>query len=762
MASCSAPLPFKDPDRVVTLWQYNTKRGVKEKVSYANFLDWRDQNQVFEEMATIEPFSFDLTGQGAPEYYRSWLVTDGFFRILGVNALHGRIFAEEEYQTGNNQVVVISHNLWKRRFGSSLDLLGQTLTLDGMPCKVVGVMPPEFQFPAGRDFWAPKALTDRDKRGRARNYLQAIARLKPGVTVEQAREEMNAIAARLGEAYPQTNAEFMGATVVPLPEQLTGEVRPALLVLLGAVGFVLLIACANIANLMLARGAERQREFAIRAALGAARIRLIRQLFTESALIALLGGLGGVLLAGWVIDLLLALNPGNVPRFEQIGLDGRVLGFALGVSALTALIFGLAPALYFSRPNLNETLKEGGRSATAGLARQRLRNLLVVSEIALALVLLVGAGLLVRSFVSLLQVDPGFQADRVAAFQVHVWDKHPEPGQRAAFFEQTLEQIAALPGVQAAGAVSALPFIGVDSIDIDIAFTIEGQPVPAPGQEPNAYYTLATRNYFAAMGIPLLSGRSFTAYDNQQSAPVALINQAMARRYWPGEDPVGKKITVRYGRPTTREIIGVVGDVRHTGLDSEPRPEIYIPHPQQPDGSMSFVVRTSGDPAAIMAAVQDRIWSVNKDIAFPEIAPLHQLISQTLAQWRFNLLLLGSFAAIALMLAGVGIYGLISFSVSQRTHEIGVRVALGAEMRDILKMVLGEGMALALAGVGIGLAGAFALTRLMASMLFGVSATDPLTFAAVALLLVGVALLACYIPARRATKVDPMIALRHE
>jgi len=681
--------------------------------------------------------------------------------VLGVNALLGRTFLRDEFQAGNSTVVVISHGLWRRRFGSDPNLIGQKLLLNGRPHTVVGVMPAAFEFGPGREIWSPWVEVPTDKEIRGSAYIKVIGRLKDGVTVSQAQAEMNGIASQLAREYPQTNSE-VGATVVSMPEQLVGHVRPALLIILCAVGLVLLIACANVANLLLARASTRQKEFAIRSALGAVHGRLIRQLLTESVLLAGLGGITGVLLASWGVDAIIALSPNNLPRINEVSIDAHVLYFALGISALTALIFGLAPALQFSRTDLQETLKEGGRTAATGFARQRLRNLLVVSEVALALMLLIGAGLLVRSFVRLLQVDPGFTTEKALALEVHVWGRARTPEERAAFFEQSLDRIAALPGVEAAGAVSALPFHD-NSIDIKSEFTIEGRPTLAAGQEPIAYATVATFDYFRAMGIPLKRGRFFARSDNLDAAPVALIGETFAKRYWPDEDPIGKKITVQFmGQHKTREIVGVIGDVRHTGLDSEPRPELFLPHLQEPYGSMTYIVRTGIDPNSLLPAVKKEVWALSKTQPFSSTATMEQLISRSLGERRFSLLFLLTFATIALALAGVGIYGLISFNTSQRTHEIGVRMAMGAQAADIFKLVIGQGLVLTLIGVGLGLVAAFALTRYLTSLLFNVSATDPLTFVSVSVLLIGVALLACYIPARRAVKVDPMIALRYE
>ena len=753
-------LPYKDVDRILTVWESDSKTGKKEDgAAPANFLDWRDQIQVFERMAIAEPYSHRLTGNDEPESLRSWLVSEGLFEILGVNALYGRTFVPEEYQAGNDRVIVIGEALWRRRFGANPELVGQSLLLNGQPHTVVGIMPAEFEFPSGRVMWAPLVTRDSYKRDRRSTYIKVIARLKPEVTREQAQQEMTAIQTRLAEQYPNDIQE-RGVVVIPLVEQMTAQARPALLLLLGAAGFVLLIACANVANLLLARGGERQKEFAIRAALGAARSRLMRQLITESVFLGLLGGAGGILAAWWCLDLVLAFSPPSLPRYTEISFDGRVLMFSLAVSLLTAFIFGLAPSLQFSRPDLQDSLKEGGRSGGDGSFRHRLRNVLVVSEIALALTLLVGAGLLVRSFVRILQVDPGFSADKAFSLEVHVWGSSRTPQQRAAFFEQTLDRIAAVPGVEAAGAVSALPFHD-NSIDINGTFSIEGRPAPA--QEPSAFLTIATIDYFSAMGIPLRSGRLFTRFDREGSQSVALIGETMARRFWPDEDPVGKKIKLAFlGQPKVREIIGVVGDARHTGLDSNPRTEIFLPHPQEPYGSMTYVVRTPRESAALLQAVKKEVWAVNKDLPFASIATIDELVSRSLGERRFNLLLLGSFAIIALTLASIGIYGLMSFSISRRTHEFGVRMALGAQTRDVITLVLREGMVLTMTGVALGLVASVALTRLLSSLLFGVTATDPATFAVVSFVLAGVALAACLVPARRATRVDPMVALRYE
>lgn len=755
------PLPYPDSDQVVSIFQHDTKVGIERApVSFANFIDYRARAQSFAGMAALRPFGFDWTGEGEPETFHAWLVTEDFFNVMGLGALHGRVPSREEFQPGRELVVVVSHGLWQRRFGGDPGVVGRRLTLDGKPFTVVGVMPPEFHLMDKRGMIAPYTLNESDARRRGANFLTVVGRLKPGVPLTQAQTEMRDVAGRLAQEYPQTNRE-MSATVVRISEQMLGGVRPALLVLLGAVALVLLIACANVASLMLARGSERGRELAIRAALGAGRFRVVRQLLTESFIIALLGGIFGVLLAWWGLDMILALSPGSLPRSEHVGISLPVLGFAIALSLMTAVGFGLVPSLHFSRSDLQDTLKEGGRTASAGVARHRLRRGLVVAEIALALVLLVGAGLLVRSFARLISVDPGFTPENALALQVHVYEQYPTPEQQSAFFEETLFRLAALPGVKAAGGTTAPPF--ENGIEVDSDFAIHGQPPPAPGQEPTAQHTIVTSDFFRAIGVKLSRGRVFEKSDHANAPPVVIINETFARRYFPGEDPLGKQILVRrLTRPVVREIVGVVGDVRHTGLDSPTKPELFMHMLQVPFGSMTFVVRTDSDPVALLPAVKREVWSVNRNLPFYSVATMEQLIADTLKERRLSLALLGTFALLALAVAAVGLYGLISFSTSQRTHEIGVRMALGAQGRDIVKLILGEGLLLTLIGVALGAAGAFMLTSFMRGLLFGVSSSDPATYAAVAILLTAVALLACYLPARRATKVDPLIALRTE
>ncbi|MEJ7809327.1 MAG: ABC transporter permease [Gemmatimonadaceae bacterium] len=758
------PLPYREPEQIVTLWQHNRTSGeTRDDVSPANFLDWRERVRSYDGVAMIEPYGLDLLGPDGPESIRTWLVSDGFFSILGTPPQLGRPFRPEEFTAGHDHVVVMSDGMWRRRFGADPGIIGRTITLDQVPWTVIGVMPPEFKFPAGRELWAPRVFTEDDVRQRGPAYFNVIARLKPGLAPGAAQAELSGVAAQLAREYPRTNAH-VGATVVPLPEQLLGRVRKALLVLLGAVGFVLLIACANVANLSLARAVQREREFAIRAALGAGRGRVVRQLAAESVLVAALGGAAGVLLAYWGVKGIRAFSPANLPRMDELHLDARVLGFALAASLATALVFGLAPALYAARPNLHEGLRAGTRGATSGLARQALRGALAVGEIALAMVLLVGAGLLARSFASLLQVDRGYRSDHVLAVTVHVWQFAETPAARAGYVRDAVERLAALPGVRAAGMTSSLPLAEAIGA-VRAPLTIEGRPAPAPDAVPIAHTTAVTPGYFAALGIALRRGRMLARSDDASAPPVALINETMARRFWPDEDPIGKKIVVPIhyaGKPVSREIVGVVADVRHAGLAEEPRPSVFLAHAQAPTGAITFAVRTAGDPLLALARVRETIRAPMPALPVSSATTLDTLLADSLRERRFHLLLLGTFSLLALALAGVGVYGIMSHATSERTREIGVRMALGARGADVLSLVMRQGGRLALVGVAAGLAGAAALTGLLRGMLYNVTPLDAVTFAGVAALVLVTAALACYVPARRATRVDPLRALRAE
>ncbi|HVF44359.1 MAG TPA: ABC transporter permease [Pyrinomonadaceae bacterium] len=760
-----SPLPYPESGRLLWLREVNPSNGIlDEPASAPNFNDWRAQARSLEAVAAYANTSTTLTGEGEPERVPGVAASANFFPALGVAPALGRGFLPEEEAEGKNRVVVISHGLWQRRFGARPDAVGQTLTLSGNPHTVIGVAPADFKSPVGgpkpAEFWTPIAFNFDESRRRS-DYLSVFARLKAGATVGQARAELEGIASRLAQQYPGTNTGW-NVAVGTLHERVVGDVRPALLVLTGVVGFLLLISCANVANLMLARSSARRQEVAVRSALGARRGRLVRQFLTESVLLSLAGGAAGLVLAWWGVELLVGLGPGNIPRLEEVGLDARVLLFTLAVSVATGVAFGLLPALSASKTNLSESLKEGGsRGSTAGAGARRLRNSLVVSEIAIAVVLLAGAGLMIRSFQRIQEVDPGFSPARVLTFDFALpAARYKEDAQVTAFVAQLTERVGAVPGAERAAVVDTLPLSGGGNV---AAFVVEGRPAPPPEQVQDAEYRVVSPEYFDVMGVRLVRGQLFTARDREGSPAVAVVNEAMARRYWPGEDPIGKRVNL--GNPETspwRMIVGVVRDVRHDGLDKEPYPQMYSPAAQFPRRGMTLVARASADPASLVPAIRRELSSLDKDLPLYNVRTMEQVLSDSVSRRRFQMLLIAAFAFVGLLLAAVGTYGVISYSVAQRRHEIGVRMALGARAPDILRLVLGQGLGLALAGVGIGLAAAFALTRVMSSLLYGVSATDPLTFAAVSLALLCVAAAACLVPARRATRVDPMEALRYE
>ncbi len=748
------PLPYTDPARLVMLWENDTQEGNdRNPVAPANFADWQKQNGVCAELAYYaQPAGVNVTSGGEPERLIGAGVAPNIFTLLGAQPLRGRTFSASE---AAGTEVVISYGLWQRRFGGAPNVIGQHLTLDGDSFDVVGVMPPQFQLPEESELWWAN-LNGSLTTMRARHFLRVLGRLKSGVTLAQARADFATIARQLEQQYPDTNAGY-GVNVITLQDQFVGSVRPALLVLLGAVAFVLLIACANVANLLLVRAAARQREMAIRAALGAGRLRLVRQLLTESMLLALTGGAAGLLLALWGVDLLAGLGAASIPRAEHIGVDGRVLGFTFLMTLLTGLIFGLVPAWAASKTDVQEALKEGGRGATG---RRGLRGLLVVSELACALVLLTGAGLMIKSFLRLQAVAPGFDPGHVLTMQLSLPEsKYAAAPQVAAFYGQLVERVAALPGVRAAGAISRLPLAGDRSTS---GLLVEGRP-SAAGQQEEVHFRVVTSDYFRALNIPLRAGRELGERDKPDAPQVVLINETMAHKYWPGADPIGKR--VKLGPNAQGDwiaIAGVVGDVRNFGLDIDAKPEVYAPYQQSPQGRMRLVLRVNGDPLSLVPAVRAAVRSLDPELPFSQVATMEQLLARSVAQRRLSVVLLGVFAGTALLLAALGLYGVMAYTVTQRTHEIGLRMALGAQAADVLRLILKQGLALAVIGVGVGLVAALALTRVLASLLYGVSTTDPLTFVGVPLLLIMVALIACYIPARRATKVDPMVALRYE
>ncbi len=761
------PLPYPESDRLVMVWEkvsLPNYENDQNEPSPGNFADWRSQNSVFDNLGAYRNRSFNLTGAGGPVRVEGEQVSASLFSVLKVNAALGRVFTAGDDQPSGRHVVVMSDGLWKSRFGSNAQILGKTILLDGESYIVVGIMPPNFHFPDPDDqLWVPIALTPQDLANHGSHYLLVTARLKPNVTLAQAQGELNRIAQHLTELYPDTNTGVQ-ANIVALREEIAGPVRPALVALFGAVGFILLIVCANVASLLLGRASARHREIGIRIALGAGRIRILRQLLTESALLALLGCVFGLLFARWGILGLKLLSPPHIPRMDEIQIDTSVLVFSLAISLLSAFIFGVLPALQATRANVNDSLKEGARESAGG-ARLRTRNLLVILETALGVVVVIGAGLLLRSFLILERAPLGFQPQRVLTFRVIPrGERYLQLAGRTAFYRQAIERIEALPGVKSAAAVSFIPLTFARSSK---GFSIEGHVPPAAGEIPVAAYDAVTPGYFQSLQIPLQSGRDFSWRDTPQAQRVVIINKAMAQTYWPGEDPLGKRI--KFGTPDDPfprwTIAGVVGDIREFDVLTPPRPTVYLPVSQADDSNYvlrDWVVRASVDPLTIASSIRSAMREVDPDLPVSRLRSLEQVRNISVAPQRFNLSLFGLFAALALLLAAVGIYGVTAYSVAQRTREIGIRVAMGAQRGDVVRLVLAQGARHAALGIFLGLAGAFALTRLMERLLYGVRPTDPVTFAGVTLILTGVALLACYLPARRAMRVDPIIALRYE
>ncbi len=751
------PLPYQDPAQLMTILHEDSN-----PVSPANFFDLARQSQSFSSIAAAQWWEPNLTGKDQPEHLRGLQMTGDMFRLLGVNPLLGRTFHAGEDQTGNDHVVVLSHRLWQRRFGGNPGIVGQQITFDGESYSVVGVMPEEFQFApfwaTRAELWTPLNLGVRatDRGGQS---LRVFGRLKSGVTPARAQAETAAIFQRLEQEYPRANKGLV-LNVESLHEKVVGKTRRALLILFGAVGFVLLIACANVANLMMARASARQKEIAVRTALGASGRRIARQLLTESVMIALVGGAFGLALALLGVKALAAFGPQNLPRIQTVGLDGRILLFTFAVSILTGILFGLAPVLQTLRGNFNNSLKEGSRGSTVGKHRTRVRKLLVVSEIAMALMLLVGGGLMLRSFARLLSVDPGFNPGGLLTMTISLAGSEESTApKRVAFFNQLLERVSALPGVQAASAINHLP-LGGDAWTLP--FTVQGRPEPLPGEKQGAVYRIVRPNYFRTMSATLLGGRDFSLRDDESAPGVVIVNQAFGKRYWPGEESLGKRILVAHEK-TPREVVGVVKDLKQSEWTAEPRAEMYLPHLQQTDpAALTLVVRSTGNPLQLVTAIENDVWALDKNLPVAEIRTMNEVVAAGIEQQRFNLLLLGVFASVALILAVVGIYGVMSDAVTSRTHELGIRMALGAQAADVRRMIVGQGMTLALLGIAIGLVGAYWLTQFMSGLLFEVSPTDRLTFIVISLLLGAVALGACLIPARRATRVDPLVALRCE
>ncbi|HEY2973903.1 MAG TPA: ABC transporter permease [Pyrinomonadaceae bacterium] len=762
------PLPYARAERIVAI-QALGRDGKRVQISPANFLDWRAQNTVFEHLAAILTRPANLALADQAERIDLAMTSANFFSVFGTEPERGRFFITADEQAGHPAVVVVSHGLWQRRFGGDESLVGKPITLDGNSYTVVGIAPSGFQYPDKTEVWVPPfrlapALNERMDPTQVRGFgmLAAVALLKPGVSLTQAANEMETITTRLRQQYPETNNRSFNP-VVSLHTHLVGETGPMLLLLFGAVSFVLLIACANVANLLLVSAASRQKEMAIRTALGASRMRVMRQLLTESLILAFVGGAIGVLLALWGVALMTKLLPQDFPRVGEINLDWRVLAFTLFASVLTGILFGLAPALQISKTDVQESLKESGRGSSGSRRHNRLRNLLIVGEVALSVVLLVGAGLLFRSFLRLQSVNTGFTSQQVLTVRLSpAGSNYRRDADYISFYSQAIQRVSAIPGVEAVGAINTLP-LGKGPT---AGFRIEGRPPLTIDKWPGGNYRTVSPDYFHAMNIPVVQGRAFNERDTETAPLVMIINQALANKDFPNENPVGKRINLGNldpkGQPVWWEIVGVAANIRSLELREEATPEFYLSSLQDSFSNMFLVVRTSSEPTSVAASVRRAAAEVDKSAAVSDVRTMERIVDEAVTQPRFNLFLLGLFSGIALLLSAAGIYGVTAYSVTQRTHEFGIRMALGAQVSDVLRMILKQGMLLISAGIAVGLLASFALTRLLRTLLFGVSVTDPLTFVAITLLLTLVALLACYIPARRATKVDPLVALRYE
>ncbi|HEY6230973.1 MAG TPA: ABC transporter permease [Pyrinomonadaceae bacterium] len=763
------PLPYLDAERLVMLWEVTPEGRHQNTTSRANFSGWREQTTSFEDMAAFTDQRLNLTGVGEAEEISVQFATPSLFHVLGVQPILGRDMKEEDGAKDAPPIAILGYGFWQRHFAGNPQIVGKSILLNGTPFTVVGIMPAGFQWHiksrsgTGRaaEIWSALDMPPGEGAGSRGRFLSAVARLKPGVSLQQAQADMKTVMARLEQDAPRFNKGYQ-TELIPLRDQFVGNVRLALWIILGAVGFVLLIACANVANLMLSRAAAREKEIAVRTALGAGRLRLVRQLLTESFLLAIIGGLLGLALAAWGIKALAAISPRDLVNLQRVGLNLTVLGWTMGISLVTAIIFGLAPALEATRLNLNGALKEGKGADGQNPRSGKLRSGLVIAEVALALVLLASAGLLIKSFGQLRKINSGFNANNVLTMVVRLPDgKYKEDQQYINFFNQATQRMRALPGVTAAGMINFLPLYG--GLGSGTGFTIEGRPTPAPGEEPSTNVRVSDADYFTAMQIPLLRGRTFSSLEMNEAKHVILINDALARKHFPGEDPIGKRITVPMSdKPAATEIIGIVGDVKYDSLIDAAEPTVYFPESELTYPFMTFVVRTTGDPLASAAAVRREIRELDPEQPVSDVRSMNEVMSDTVARARFNTLLLALFAALATLLAAVGIFGVMNYSLALRTREIGLRMALGAQKGQVLKLMLKQGLALTLIGTVIGIAGALALTRLLSTLLFGVSAADPAIFAGIVLLLMVVSLIACYLPARRATRIDPMIALRSE
>ena len=751
------PLPYPDSEQLVALRQSNSATEPDAQIAPGNFLEWQRQNTSFAGLAAYRTVSYNLTGDGNPERVLAGRVSFGLFKLLGAQLLSGRDFLAEEDRPGREKVVIISQGLSQRRFGGWADVLGKTLKLDGEDYTVVGVMPAEFRLPDQRErqLWTPIAFKDIEQTLYQARYIEAIGRLKPSVSFQQAQAEMTAIAARLAQEHPDANTGWT-IRVTPLLDFVVGDVKRVLWILFGAVALTLLIACANVANLLLARATARQKEMAVRVALGAGRARIARQLATESLLLAMLGALAAWPLASWGLRALLAAAPADLPRLASVSIDNRALLFTFVVALFTAFLFGLAPALQVMKYDSNPTLKD---HRSRSVRQQRIGNFLIASEVALAFMLLIGGGLLLRTVWRLNHVDPGFDERNALAVTLQLPEKkYADPQQLARFSEQLVQEVSTLPGVAATGVARILPIVH----DLPTSFYFEGYARPKENELPQTNYSAVSPGYFKAMGIPLLAGRAFTERDTLDAPRVAIVSQTLAQRYFPNGDAIGKRINVQTGPESYREIVGIAGDVKQNGLTKSTRPHTYEPFAQAPNQFMTLIVRSTTDPNALVPAIRSKVLALDGELPLQRVTTLDRMIANSIRQQRFTSIVLSVFAGVALLLAAAGLYGVISYSVAQRTHELGIRVALGAQVKDVMQLVLRQGMVFVIAGEVAGIAGALALTRLLGGLLFGVTPTDALTFIAVTAGLTFVALLACYIPARRATKVDPLVALRYE